>query len=705
MTSKYKKTMSEALNEVRKTTIEAFDIAFDVDGAIGFRDVEQMKSDLKKKGINVSAALGSKKNTVTFQGGNKDAIIKALHALDYTTEAKEEEKVKAKEEEKPEEEEQEVEKEEDKEAILAKQKEQEGANKEKEIEKLKDEIQKLKLELENEKNAKIKPEPNPDTGEIPLKIGVAYKHFKDKQKKDEVKEDHEISMARGQLEAIADKALRLSSIMKSKSDEDQLEAWVQSKITKASDYIAKVADYLEYNPDVAEAILHGRDFKYDGKGPIKISKQNYAKVQKHSKSTINGKPYMMALNPKTQGTELVPVQFEELEESFSDAMIQRLKKEYEPMRGKTISVTNANKLGALFTKFDKDKNALEKLYGGNIPFISTMAMTRLMTKHNYKAADLNKIRKEEVEYEELVEFTKKDFARNEDDNAHTENGVQLAKMFGTSAEKSTMAQIAKAHHQRGHILSHEIDKRNAIIKKYYNRLKEEIDVEAEADLTKPQIKKVHKLADKLPKKSFKDRYGKDGDSVRYGTATNMIKKKMNMKEYKEYLEYMAKNSSQARQIGNMFKGKTGGGEINISGSEVRIDSAKDVESIHKQVVAKFPDVNVMTAEQVDGDDSYPPNQINKMKHKENPKKSKGEHPAKMTYETIKAVKNKAEKTGMPYGILKKVYDRGMAAWRGGHRPGATQQQWALARVNSFVTKSSGTWGGADKDLAAKVKGK
>ena len=45
-----------------------------------------------------------------------------------------------------------------------------------------------------------------------------------------------------------------------------------------------------------------------------------------------------------------------------------------------------------------------------------------------------------------------------------------------------------------------------------------------------------------------------------------------------------------------------------------------------------------------------------------------------------------------YSILKKVYDRGMAAWRGGHRPGTTQVQWALARVNSFVTKSSGTWG-------------
>jgi hypothetical protein len=29
----------------------------------------------------------------------------------------------------------------------------------------------------------------------------------------------------------------------------------------------------------------------------------------------------------------------------------------------------------------------------------------------------------------------------------------------------------------------------------------------------------------------------------------------------------------------------------------------------------------------------------------------------------------------------------------------------MARVNSFVTKSSGTWGKADKDLAAKVRGK
>ena len=59
---------------------------------------------------------------------------------------------------------------------------------------------------------------------------------------------------------------------------------------------------------------------------------------------------------------------------------------------------------------------------------------------------------------------------------------------------------------------------------------------------------------------------------------------------------------------------------------------------------------------------------------------------------------------MPYSILKKVYDRGMAAWKTGHRPGTTPQQWAFARVNSFTTKSSGTWGKADKDLAKQVRG-
>tara|TARA_B100000902_G_scaffold288909_1_gene275114 strand:+ start:405 stop:866 length:462 start_codon:yes stop_codon:yes gene_type:complete len=69
-----------------------------------------------------------------------------------------------------------------------------------------------------------------------------------------------------------------------------------------------------------------------------------------------------------------------------------------------------------------------------------------------------------------------------------------------------------------------------------------------------------------------------------------------------------------------------------------------------------------------------------------------------------SLKKKAEKTGMPFGVLKQVFKRGVAAWRTGHRPGTNPTQWGHARVNSFATKSKGTWGGADKDLAAKVRG-
>ena len=42
-----------------------------------------------------------------------------------------------------------------------------------EVQGLKDEIQRLKLELENEKNKVVKPEPNPETGEVPLRTGIA----------------------------------------------------------------------------------------------------------------------------------------------------------------------------------------------------------------------------------------------------------------------------------------------------------------------------------------------------------------------------------------------------------------------------------------------------------------------------------------------------------------------------------------------------
>lgn len=54
------------------------------------------------------------------------------------------------------------------------------------------------------------------------------------------------------------------------------------------------------------------------------------------------------------------------------------------------------------------------------------------------------------------------------------------------------------------------------------------------------------------------------------------------------------------------------------------------------------------------------------------------------YPNAKSLKQKSEITGIPLRILTKVYDKGLAAWRTGHRPGASQQAWGYARVHSFI---------------------
>jgi hypothetical protein len=63
---------------------------------------------------------------------------------------------------------------------------------------------------------------------------------------------------------------------------------------------------------------------------------------------------------------------------------------------------------------------------------------------------------------------------------------------------------------------------------------------------------------------------------------------------------------------------------------------------------------------------------------------------------------KSKSTGVPLHIIKAVYNRGMGAWRTGHRPGATEQQWGYARVHSFLLCGK-THYGPDADLVRKAK--
>ena len=80
----------------------------------------------------------------------------------------------------------------------------------------------------------------------------------------------------------------------------------------------------------------------------------------------------------------------------------------------------------------------------------------------------------------------------------------------------------------------------------------------------------------------------------------------------------------------------------------------------------------------------------------------------LSAKTKKALDNKAEaarKKGkkVTAGQLARVYKRGLAAYKTGHRPGTSQHQWAMARVNSVLTGSKAAT--VDKDIMKGGKAK
>ena len=93
----------------------------------------------------------------------------------------------------------------------------------------------------------------------------------------------------------------------------------------------------------------------------------------------------------------MPLTFKELKE-FTVQQWATLKKEYEPMRGKTISIDNAKKLSNKLDVLTKDM--LKKLANANIPFVSTSASSKLVTKHRMNPADI----KETINLEEADEL-------------------------------------------------------------------------------------------------------------------------------------------------------------------------------------------------------------------------------------------------------------------------------------------------------------
>ena len=101
-------------------------------------------------------------------------------------------------------------------------------------------------------------------------------------------------------------------------DNDNLPTWWTNKVATAVSSLDGMADYLDVKVEETELdenykiLGRTQNYKYEG-GKIKISKQNYQKVNKDYKSMIKGKPFMLTLDPKGQFSILAPVVFEEVE--------------------------------------------------------------------------------------------------------------------------------------------------------------------------------------------------------------------------------------------------------------------------------------------------------------------------------------------------------------------------------------------------------
>ena len=183
-----------------------------------------------------------------------------------------------------------------------------------------------------------------------------------------------------------------------------------------------------------------------------------------------------------------------------------------------------------------------------------------------------------------------------------------------------------------------------------------------------------------------------------------------VKTLRKYLKMTPQNEKQDPDIKDRKGTQPKGYFAKDAEGKKMAKSTKAARDRHFKKGAKMDDDNPAAYKPAPGDARAKTKQS---KHTKKFKQMYGEMADHITFEDFliteqdadAALKKKADKSGMPLGILKQVFKRGVAAWRTGHRPGTNSVQWGLARVNSFVTKSSGTWGKADKDLAAKVRGK
>ena len=369
--------------------------------------------------------------------------------------------------------------------------------------------------------------------------------------------------------------------------------------------------------------------------------------------------------------------------------------------------------------------------------------------------------------ETINEFTKKDFDKNEDENKHTENGVAIVNKFGTSAEKKKMKDIQTRHNKAGSITIQDQQARDKMINKYYNKL-ESVNLDERMGPIRPRHYDVEVTIKNARDAEAVDEYIsnnmsfgiEDYDNDGIITANGYTAGTVNF--------HGDDAGHIGMEIQKKFRGKVKvvGEAVEIAELNLAVESmfqAEDKRNTEKAFDDMIKDGGIDKKDYEkskkmykSGDlqglrkfiyklDTEPLEAIMQTIMQNDPKAfrtmypnaKRGDFLARISYahglrksqneqyftgarglveklagielteidaSAVKSLEKKSKASGIPLGILKQVFKRGMAAWGSGSRTGMDQTQWSHARVNSFIAKKPGTWGGADKDLAKKAKG-
>ena len=293
-----------------------------------------------------------------------------------------------------------------------------------------------------------------------LAIEPAYEEFV--KENDEPASPDEMEMAHNQLEFIEYAVNEVEEYMKSGV---AFPEWLQNKLTKAHEVMKDIHAYMEgerskeaeYGEQKESVELTEASASADARRAMRHDPDMTQRFSQDVKATdadkaASAKNMIVQLRKSSDVKGNYPIEFADGKKQKVDAkVIDTLLKAHDKIQ----KPSDKEKFVAMISKSYRDMLNVTK-----------MVATQLKMG-------------EEVSFSEetLDEFNKKDYRKNEDDNEHTLNALELVKKFGTPQEIKDMQGIYDRHMKRGHITEPDYSKRNAYDKKYYPKLKESVELE------------------------------------------------------------------------------------------------------------------------------------------------------------------------------------------------------------------------------------